>query len=192
MHKVIEIAFKIIRLETGQIEAAFESLVSLDEADWAKSDPKSLVVNGFSDYSKLAQAPDAAEVGSKIENLFKAHQVNRDLSIFICQNPSFDRPFFAQLVPTYIQEKLQWPYHWLDLASMFWACQAKTLGLPALNRLSKDHIAQKLQIESEAFPHKAMAGVEHLIACYEKLIGFPALQMRHVLQAHSEPGKVSL
>ncbi len=181
-HKVIEVAFKMVRLETGEIEASFETPVNVDEQEWKRSDPKSLEVNGWKEYSLLKTAPSRWEVGKKIQRLFQSKGVHRDQSVFICQNPSFDRPFFAQLVDTYIQEKFHWPYHWLDLASMFWACQAKSLGLPPLNRLSKDHIAKELQIPKEAFPHKAMAGVEHLMACYEKLIGFPAKQMRQVLQ----------
>jgi oligoribonuclease len=184
-HKVIEVAFKVIRLDTGKIEASFESSVNLSDDEWQLSDPQSLVMNGMLDRMCLGKSPSRKEVGEKIQAIFKSLDIHREDSVFICQNPSFDRPFFAQLIDTYTQERNQWPYRWLDLASMFWANQASLLGLPKLNRLSKDHIAAHFSLEKEASPHRAMAGVEHLIVCYEKVIGWPAKRMCEVMQSSS-------
>lgn len=189
-HRVIEVALKIIRLDTGRVEASYESCVSLSDQEWKESDPRSLAVNGWTDRSRLTKAPSRKEVGAEIQAIFKHFRVHRKNSVFICQNPSFDRPFFAQLVDTYTQERQMWPYHWLDLASMFWASQALHIGLPSLDTLSKDQIASHLQLEKEASPHRAMAGVEHLIACYEKLVGYPNSVDKSLEQRLSE--RVSL
>ena len=51
---------------------------------------------------------------------FARNKIKRGEAVFICQNPYFDRAFFAQLIDPDTQEKNLWPYHWLDLASMFW------------------------------------------------------------------------
>ena len=37
---------------------------------------------------------------------------------------------------------------------------------------SKDKIAKSLNLPEEKKPHKAMRGVDHLLLCYEKTVGF--------------------
>ena len=93
------------------------------------------------------------------------------------QNPSFDRAFFAQIIDPDLQEKLLWPYHWLDLASMYWAkalTKEKTEAnkMPWVTGLSKDKIATVYKLPAEGKPHRAMNGVDHLILCYEVIVGF--------------------
>src|ERR1700688_3480492 len=46
-HKIIEIAFQILDVVTGEVKDAFESVISVSPEDWKKSDPESLRVNGF-------------------------------------------------------------------------------------------------------------------------------------------------
>lgn len=184
-HKVMEIALKVVNLGTGQCLCHFDSLVQLSEQEWQSSDVNSLKINGLSDYLTHSKAPSREQVGKIVTQLLTNLGIHRDTSIFICQNPSFDRPFFAQLVSTYEQEKLGWPYHWLDLASMFWAKSSSHEGLPSVKALSKDAIAARLSLNPEARPHKAMAGVEHLIECYGVLIGWPVAKVRQAIEVSS-------
>ena len=110
--------------------------------------------------------------------LFDKHDIKRGEAVFICQNPSFDRIFFSQLIDVDTQEKLLWPYHWLDLASMYWAeAIRKAKGgeekYPWMTGCSKDKIATALELPKEVKPHRAMNGVNHLLLCYESVVGFP-------------------
>ncbi len=97
---------------------------------------------------------------------------------FAGQNPSFDRTFFSQLIDSDIQESYLWPYHWLDLASMFWSksMQKATKSkkdFPWELGFSKDLIAFHFDLPKEKTPHRAMNGVDHLITCYGAVVGFP-------------------
>jgi oligoribonuclease len=79
-------------------------------------------------------------------------------------------------VDVYTQEKLNWPYHWLDLASMYWVAffQKKvSLGepIPQKMSLSKNDIASQYQLPVEDLPHKALNGVNHLLLCYQAVLG---------------------
>ncbi|EKE08172.1 MAG: hypothetical protein ACD_17C00306G0003 [uncultured bacterium] len=73
---------------------------------------------------------------------------------------------------------MSWPYHWLDLASMYWAIAMKKATqnqgpLPWVTGVSKDQIAAQYRLPEEKKPHRAMNGVEHLLLCYEAIVGFP-------------------
>ena len=87
--------------------------------------------------------------------------------------------FFSQIVDPDTQETLSWPYHWLDLASMYWAITMQKAiqhqgPLPWETGYSKDLIAKQYQQPPEASPHRAMNGVTHLLVCYKAVVGFPA------------------
>lgn len=176
-HKVIEIAYKILDVTTGELKAEFQTLIFQPPEIWKTSDLESLKINGFNwDEVKTGLQPsDAAE---RIKTTFKALEIKRGFSVFICQNPSFDRAFFSQLIDPDEQEKLEWPYHWLDLASMYWAesirkAQSKEALYPWETGLSKDRIATTFQLPVEKSPHRAMNGVDHLLLCYQAVVGFP-------------------
>lgn len=176
-HKLLEIAIKVVDLSTGASLASYQSIISQPEALWKASDPGALEVNGFS-WDEVQGGKEEKEVGKEIIALFTDLKVARGRAVFICQNPSFDRAFFSHLVDCYTQEKMLWPYHWLDLASMYWALEVQKacgleLGLPDEIWLSKDHIAASIDLPKEQKPHKAMQGVDHLLLCYEKIVGFP-------------------
>ncbi len=172
-HHPIELAFRILDLLTGEEREHYSATLQVSSTEWEKSDPNSLEVNGFS-FADTVKGLTRAECGREVLEIFKRQEIKRGSSVFICQNPSFDRGFFTQIVDTDIQEELQWPYHWLDLASMWWGEQIKSCGVPPFQKgLSKDKIATALNIPPEAHPHKAMNGVDHLIACYRALVGFP-------------------
>ena len=176
-HVILELALKIVDLETGQEKAAYETLLSVTEDEWARSDPASLKVNGFTREKTLGGITRSA-LREELLILFHRWDIKRGKAVFICQNPSFDRVFFGQIVNPDEQEKLLWPYHWLDLASMYWAkaIQEGTTDpekFPWVTGFSKDKIASACNLPPEEKPHRAMNGVNHLILCYETVVGFP-------------------
>lgn len=173
IHRVIDIAFKIVDFDSSCIVDSYESIVKQTKEDWGNHDPFSLQINGYT-WDMVSQGREKSTVSNEIQNTFLAHKIVRGASVFICQNPAFDRTFFTQLIPISLQEKLQWPYHWLDLASMHWAlllqqCNKENRKIPSSLSLSKNEIAQKHGIPPEEIPHRAMNGVDHLIACYEAI-----------------------
>lgn len=177
-HCPIDIAFKVIDLSTGNERGSYRSLIKTTPERWKNSDPMSLEINGFT-WEEVSQGKDKETVGKEIVSVLCDLQIQRQNSIFICQNPSFDRSFFNQLVDVYVQELLNWPYHWLDLASMYWAMrlqQAKLSGEmpPERLALSKNEIAKSFNLPLENGPHRSMGGVDHLILCYQAVVGnFP-------------------
>lgn len=176
-HKILEVAFKIVDLKTGIVQDGYESIISTTEEEFNKSDKTSLNINGLTwEIVKRGTPPNL--VSNKILEIFKKNNIVRGEAVFICQNPSFDRIFLTQLIDIDSQETLNWPYHWLDLASMYWsfaiknATQNKT-ALPWDTGFTKDKIATHFNIGAEEKPHRAMNGVEHLLKCYEAVVGFP-------------------
>jgi oligoribonuclease len=177
-HKTIEIAFKILDISSGASVDTLQSIIALSSEDWEKSDPESLGVNGFSWHDISTYGIPANEAALEITECFARNKIKRGDAVFICQNPSFDRAFFAQLIDPDTQERFLWPYHWLDLASMFWAEAIRKSKnnqgpLPWQTGLSKDSIASVFHLPSEKKPHRAMNGVDHLILCYKAVVGFP-------------------
>ena len=171
IHVIVEFAMVCVDLCTNEEVFAYSSCMTLDADDWRKADPKALDVNGFS-YPIPYQTKKDWEVGKEIEALLVMHNIKKGQAFFMCQNPSFDRPFFLQLMCQQRIDELEMPYHWLDLASMYWI---KVLS-PQLSyegfkyaSMSKDCIAHSLGLPPEEKPHRAMNGVRHLISCYEQL-----------------------
>ena len=174
----MEIAFKIVDVLSGEVIDAYQATLAISPDDWIQSDPESLKINGFSWQHILTRGSPVERVSKEIVECFVKNQIKRGIAVFICQNPSFDRAFFAQLVDPDTQEKALWPYHWLDLASMFWVTAIKrkkeSAGMwPWETGLSKDKIAAVFQLSSEEKPHRAMNGVDHLILCYRAVTTFP-------------------
>ena len=177
VHKILEIAFKIIDLATGEQKESFQTIVAQPIEVWEKSDQESLRINGFK-WDELAQGTSPRQVSQRIIDAFSSQGVRRKKAVFICQNPSFDRVFFSQLIDPDTQELLSWPYHWLDLASMHWALAMEKAKqgkgpFPWETGLSKDLIASHYKLPGESKPHRAMNGVNHLLLCYEAVVGFP-------------------
>lgn len=176
-HRIVEIAFQIVDVLNGQVKDSFEALISTTLEEWRESDPQSLQVNGFT-WEEICKGTSASIIGTKIQETFTRNSIKRQEAVFICQNPSFDRVFFSQLVNPDLQEKLLWPYHWLDLASMYWVESLKRgangLGnYPWETGFSKDKIAISHSLPREERPHRAMNGVNHLLLCYKAVVGFP-------------------
>jgi len=175
IHKILEIAIKIIDLRNGKILDTYQTFANISDQEWSLSDPISLKVNGIKK-ENTHSGKSFGEIRQDIINLIKKHSLIRGKAVFICQNPSFDRAFFSQILDIKEQEQLYLPYHWLDLASMYWGFlmqSEKGEKLPWETGFTKDKIAAKFGIEPENQPHRAMNGVNHLLKCYEKVIGFP-------------------
>lgn len=179
-HRIVEIAFKIVDLSTGELKEEYQTLIAQPIEAWEKSDQESLRINGFS-WSEVSKGKMPRHVSQAIIDIFTRCNIRRKKAVFICQNPSFDRVFFSQLIDSDTQELLSWPYHWLDLASMYWALTMNKAKqhkgpLPWETGFSKDLIASQYQLPGEAKPHRAMNGVDHLLLCYEAVVGFPERQ----------------
>ncbi len=177
-NRIIEIAFKLIDLFNGDVIAEYNTIVSQPLKVWEMSDPASLEVNGFT-WEMLKDGISEEQLRSDIKEIFKKHNIRRREAVYICQNPSFDRNFFCQIISSREQEKLQWPYHWLDFASMFWSLtieghRTSQGPLPWDVGFSKDKIAKHLGLPPEQSPHRAMNGVDHLIQCYTAAVGYLA------------------
>ncbi len=170
IHRPIDIAFKILDANTHEIKGSFQSLIKWPKEVWDTRDLASIEINGYT-WENVCAGLDSDEVSKRIKEEFARIPIIRGKAVFICQNPSFDRAFFSQLIPIYTQEKLNWPYHWLDFASMYWAktvqksMETKQM-LPEKISLSKNSIAQSSGLPAELTPHKARNGVDHLIQCY--------------------------
>ena len=176
-HRIVEIAYQILDVYTGEVKDTFQSVVSVTPEEWKRSDQVSLGVNGFT-WDEVSQGTAPSEVGAQIQESLKKNGIKRGEAVFICQNPSFDRVFFSQLIDPDVQEKLLLPYHWLDLASMHWA-EAMRKGASGQGKFpwetgySKDKIALAHRLPCEEQPHRAMNGVKHLLLCYKAVVGFP-------------------
>lgn len=176
MHRILEIAFKLIDLPSGTEKLTYQAIVKQSMDVWKKRDPVSVEINGFT-WEKTQQGKDEAVVSQEIMKIFDDYHVERNKAVYICQNPAFDRSFFGQLVSFHLQEQKKWPYHWLDLASMYWAleieaCRRDKRAFPKELPISKNAIAKRYQLSSESEPHEALNGVDHLILCYRAVVGF--------------------
>lgn len=169
-HRVLEIAIKVVDLDSGCLHGRISMTVRQPFYVWLRHDPASVQVNGFS-WKEMRQGVSEKAAGRAIEAFFLKEGLIRGRAVFIAQNSSFDRGFFAQLVDTSRQEALNFPYHWLDLASMFYALEGNTILSDADAHLSKNGIAKAHGLPPEATPHRAMNGVDHLIACFKEVTG---------------------
>lgn len=179
-HRPVEIAFKIVDVLTGQIKKEFESKIGICEEEWLQGDHHAALIHALT-FEELKTAPSSEVVGKEIVQILRQYGIVRGQAFFICQNPSFDKGFFNQLVSVDLQEELEFPYHWLDLASMYWTRVVRDSLVDVQQQLqihqafyvSKDQIAKQMGLAPEAKPHRAMQGVSHLIECYKRVIGFP-------------------
>lgn len=176
----LDVAVVIVDLNTHDEMHKYTSCITCDAKHWEWADPKALEINGYSKETFPECAKPAWQVGSEIKKFLVDHEIVKGRAFFICQNPAFDRPFFLQLLSQYEMNELNMPYHCLDLASMYWIkYHGSFWPIPSLNSpykdfcyelsLTKDSIAASFGIPPEPKPHKAMKGVEHLIACYEAI-----------------------
>jgi len=171
-HRSLEIAYKVVDTQTKSVVIRYERIVSQPAEVWAEADPKSLEVNGFT-WEQTLSGKSEKVVASEILNDLNRLELGQKEGVFICQNPSFDRAFFTQIINADLQTHNGWPYHWLDLASMYWGVSlSRNPSFPNELKeidLSKNSIAKQLGLAAEKSPHRAMNGVDHLISCYQGL-----------------------
>lgn len=181
-HVAIDIALIIVDLNDYTDVHEYTSCIRCDDSDWWYSDPKALEVNGYNSLNHPKIAQDDWIVSEQIEDFLRRHEIVKGKAFFICQNPSFDRPFFLQLMCHEKMIEMDLPYHWLDLASMYWI---KFFGsfypipspyciIPEMASeisLSKDSIAKHLGLSPEEKPHTAIRGARHLLDCYRAVCG---------------------
>lgn len=174
-HWIVDLAYIIIDLETGKELHTFNALVQLSKEEWDLSMKESLNIHKIP-FEEISEKGLSRNLVKQILIAdFRKYELKRGSAVFICQNPSFDRNFLEGIISAEEQNKENWPYHWLDLASMHWALSIKSGTAPWLLGFSKDKIAKLYGLEKEQFPHRALGGTKHLLACYEKLLGFPKL-----------------
>ena len=174
-HRAIDVACKVVDISAGEVKGGYQSVIKVSPEAWARRDPVSIEINGFN-WELVSSGKETAQVSQEIIDFFTGLKIVRGKAVFVCQNPGFDRAFFAQLIDVYTQERLLWPYHWLDLASMYWALlvqqnQRNGTAFPESINLSKNEIARANQLPPEQQPHRSMNGVNHLILCYEAVLG---------------------
>ena len=172
----LEVCVSIYDLHGMKCITEYHTMIQCSERTWGfSSDPRALKINGIT-YEEVKNGKPVYEVCADLTELFLSHEIDKTNAVFICQNPSFDRSFFNQIMPVEVQQELELPYHWLDLASMYWARSIDVEkpvnghNLPGLIRLSKDAIASYLGLPIEEKPHRANNGVHHLIECYTALM----------------------
>ena len=175
IHLALEIAVVGVDLHNMSCMFEYSSFIHCSENHWdMHSDPEALKYNGIT-FNDVKDAKRPHQVSGDLVELFLSYELDKTNSIFICQNPSFDRAFFPQIMSHETQRELDLPYHWLDLASMYWAKSVNPKkpvnghNSPRTVPMSKDAIAKYLGLPSEEKPHKALNGVKHLIDCYKAI-----------------------
>jgi oligoribonuclease len=177
LHSPLEISLSIYDLHTMECISGYTTFIECSEREWViHSDPQALKINGIT-YDQVKEGKSFECICEDLVELFLSYEIHKTNSVFICQNPSFDRAFFNQIFPVETQNEIELPYHWLDLASMYWAKNIdvnKTINghsMPRIIPLSKDAIASYYGLPIEGKPHRAFNGVQHLITCYKALMG---------------------
>lgn len=172
LHSALEIGVSIYDLHNMSCLSEYSSFIRCSQRCWLfDSDERALAINKIT-FDDVKNAREPSEVCGDLSELFLTYDIHKSGSVFICQNPSFDRGFFPQIMSVETQQELELPYHWLDLASMFWSRIVDTNrdhDMETTVPFSKDAIAEYLNIPLEQKPHRAINGVHHLIACYRAL-----------------------
>ena len=179
-HRALEICVSINDLHSMLCITEYSSLIHCSEFEWDnESDPRALEINGIK-YKDVEHAKMHKEVCDDLTELFLSHELDKTNAVFICQNPSFDRGFFNHIMPVEIQKELELPYHWLDLASMYFMenlvpkqVNGRSIRYhPHITTIpcSKDAIASFYGLPIEGKPHRATNGVKHLIECYTAMV----------------------
>ena len=172
-HVILEISFIIKNLITGEEVATYDTLILPSDEEWRRSDQESLLFTGISKESLQKFGKERLFVKKEIIEIFTKNHIKRGNAVFICQNPSFDRAFFSGIIDVMTQERLNLPYYWFDLASMHWCKQMLVKKRLENLFISKDAIAKYYGLPEEGKPHRSIGGVNHLITCYNAVVGFP-------------------
>ena len=153
-HRLLEIAYKIVDLSSGKLTESYHAILLQPAEVWQKSDPSSLQINGFT--QELLQQRGSAEENVKKEILrsFQKIPIGRKNAVFICQNPSFDRAFFSQLIDPDLQESLSWP--------------SRPPGQLGVDRPVAADRVQRRGPAADARVHQHRDGADHLVRVIER------------------------
>lgn len=163
----LDITLIAYNVTKGEILFTYQTIISCSESEFKLSDPEALKVNGLTwEYIKTGLSRD--KVRENILKLFNDHKISYANAKFFCQNPSFDKPFFSLIIDVKTQTQHQFPYYWLDLASMYWFYNVSHGKIPGSITLKS--IAENLGLKPESTPHISMGGVKSLMECYLKLV----------------------
>ncbi len=175
---IVEIALKILNQTTGEEVERYQAVVKLSEEQWEQASPYALKVNGFTWERVCEEGKEVKTIRNDINDLFESLSISNYNARFYCQNPTFDRSFYSEHLFTVEEQKSnKQPLRWLDLCSAHQALSIKRAQekpvpfFPSIS-YSKDGIAKQLGLPPEEKPHGAMNGVDHLISCYRRDVGF--------------------
>jgi oligoribonuclease len=166
VHVPLDIALYIVDAKTNMICRGYQSLISCSEAEFKSGEADAFKVNGLT-YEEVKTGRTREQVRADILQIFSEMKLTSQNARFVCQNPTFDRSFMNTLIDVKTQHETQFPYHWLDLASMYWMVSMIQLKVPASLKL--DAIAKSLGVKAEPSKHTAIGGVTCLYACYTEL-----------------------
>ena len=110
-HSAFEVAFEIWDTSTNQKLSEYQSIIKVSEEQFNKSSPQALQVNGFTWNEIKDKGKEINKIKEEIKTIFQTINIQANNSFFLCQNPSFDRPFFNQIFSESERQKLKWPYH---------------------------------------------------------------------------------
>ena len=103
-HRALEIALRVIDSQTMHHIVSYETLIRQSPEVWAEADPRSLKIHGLTK-EKLLDGKEERVVESELLSILKGCGLEEGKGVFLCQNPSFDRPFFSQLISQTLQEE---------------------------------------------------------------------------------------
>ena len=83
VHKILEIAYKIVDLSTGDLKEEYQTVVLQPIEVWEKSDPNSLHVTGFS-WEEISKGRSSKQIAEHIIDSFMKWGILRKKAIFIC------------------------------------------------------------------------------------------------------------
>ena len=102
----------MVDIPSGYEKLTYQTIVKQPIQAWEQRDLTAMEINGFT-WDKVQLGKEEELVRQEIIQNFEDLKIARGTAVFICQNPAFDRNFFAQLIDVYTQEQMNWPYHWL-------------------------------------------------------------------------------
>lgn len=174
---VMDVSVVIVDLNDYSNATAYTACIQLSALEWINSDPEALSINGFTPQNHDPLCQSWFQVERDLEKFLIKNGIKCGQAVFICQNPGFDKPFFHQIISERRMKALKMPYHWLDLASMYWmkyygGCSPMSEFACHID-LSKDAIAKHLGLEPEEKPHRSLSGALHLMNCFKLLMCEP-------------------
>src|SRR5437764_15263021 len=96
-HRIIDISLKVVNPETFTTLSSYNSLISQPPEIWDRADPQSIQFVGMT-FEELKMGKPEEVVAQEIATILNGCRLKQHSGAFLCQNPSFDRAFFSQLI----------------------------------------------------------------------------------------------